>query len=516
MSDFNSSKALMFALTVTRLTTGLLFIYALGLVLTKPTQDAPGSPTPITSVVVAHRQPRRPLILTLLFFITFTYLLDGLITFIPCVAWKNCTSHLIEWRGVELANALGFLAFAILITIGLWKDKRGVDIWSRKRLKAFAVIAIAFDIAYLVLLLLSVRIFKKSPEEPGIPERGHIPGLDIPNFLHFLAIDARILALLILIIVLFKPSTSYSTVARGLAASPTPATGLIPASGGVTLHNQGAYGTFSDPEAAPKDAAKHNGGGATHPAGYKPGEAYDADASTAEGSSQQHHYNKPVVASEIVEEPEAATDVIHIAKDPEVEDVPNPVTSDPDALKTSYAAVAAAHADKERKADDEEGGGDVTIASIDAHGAESPNAFAFPSRNADDRSSMRGSMRGVTFKDNGDNTSITGRQDTNGEGAEGAEKKRRRISSQNIKRMVKKISDLPKRQGSISSLGSAAKAEGSSRARVSREDSRMSGEGSLLNYGATEDSPAGSVGEDGKVQKRKRRMSLSLRGKSSS
>jgi hypothetical protein len=160
MSDFNSSKGLTFALTVIRLTTGFLFVYALGLLLTKPTQDAPSSPTPITSVVVAHTQPRRPLILTLLSFIAFTYLLDELIVFIPCVVRKTCQSHLIEWRGVELANMLGFLAFVMLISVGVWKDKRGVDLWSRKRLKALAVIAIAFDIAYLVLLILSVRIFK--------------------------------------------------------------------------------------------------------------------------------------------------------------------------------------------------------------------------------------------------------------------------------------------------------------------------------------------------------------------
>lgn len=239
----------------------------------------------------------------------------------------------------------------------------------------------------------------------------------------------------------------------------------------------------------------------------------------AEGSSSHSKRDKDhIVGEDIVDEPEPLV----IRDEPEIEDVPNPVTNDPEALTTSYAAVAAKHADKEAHADE---GQEVNANTSNQDPTESPNAFAFPSTDRDSSS-----MRNVTFSQDaiGDKSLDTeGGEETNIDG-----KKRRRISSQNFKRIVKKISDIPRRQGSISSLGSANRAaaaaggpgtpgsfnvgsilgEGQTtpkKQRMSREDSRMSGEGSIGYAGG--DSPAASVDGDSKKGRFRKRLSLSLR-----
>ncbi|KAG8811944.1 hypothetical protein FRC18_003192, partial [Serendipita sp. 400] len=493
MDDGTRSPKLLDSLSAVRLSTGLLFAYALFLAFTKHRQATPSSPTAITSVVVASKQPRRALIATLLLFASFTYLLDGLIVLLYFFLRGFRQSYFTQWRGIELADVLGFLAFFSVLVIGIQKEKRSIDFWSRKRLKGFVFLAIVFDVAYLVLLVLAVRIFQRRPSSPGVPERPNIPGIYLPNFLHFLALDARLLVLFILFIVLFKPSTTYTTIAsaaRDHPHEPTPNTLLLPASGGVTLPHQhgggGAYGTFSDAAANAK-GAQHNGSdpahlSATAPSGGKAAAAdakgYEADedptivatSQHAEGSSSRsvHSQNK------------AKEDEPLVPVDPEIEDVPNPVTDDPDVLKTSYAATAAAYQDKERRAEDEnadEEEGSSAKKTGDhaehAHATESPTAMTFPSATRDDSSSLRG---GVTFSQEAVDKSFTGEEGAEG-GPPGIEKKRRRISSQNFKRIVKKISDIPRRQGSISSLGSAARnsvdGAGPSKTRLSREDSAM-------------------------------------------
>lgn len=536
MDDGTRDQGQLVALSLLRLSTAIVFIYALFLGFTRYKSISLSSPSPITSVVIADVQPRRALIITLLVFAAFTYLLDELIVFFYFIFQDLPSSSAFQWRGVELADVLGYLAFSTIIIIGILKDRRGVDIWSRKRLKVGIILALLFDIGYLVLLILSVRIFQSKyssnlhflplsthflvtgrPTSPGVPERPNEPGVDLPNFLHFLTVDFRILALLILLIVLFKPHTTYTVNQHG-HATPTPSTLLLPAAAPVT---HGAYGTFSDPSAAPKSAVGHQHNGATATSDQKATEGYDAERlhqhPVAEGSasasgSHEHHDHPPTATD--VEVPPVA-----LPLDPEIQDVPNPVTHDPAALNTSYAAVAAAHVDKEHKADEEAthgetakdtSGQDEPVAGGDV--ADSPTAFAFPSSTQRDDSSLRGS---VTFSpeavERGDAEAVYGPGD----------KKRRRISSQNIKRIVRKITDIPKRKDSISSIGSAAQntpGEGQTtpkKTRLSRDDSRMSGEGSL-NYGsgaAGDDSPAASIGASGK---KKNRMSLSLRRGSTS
>jgi ATP-binding cassette subfamily B (MDR/TAP) protein 6 len=141
-------------LALASLTTVPLFLLSLLLAFTRPKRVTPPSPSSITAVVVSTVSPRRALLLTFFGFSAFTYLLDELVGF----GFRQ--SHPNEWRAPELAELAGFLAFSMVIIIGLWKDRSGADLWLRKRLKAWLILAILLDIAYLVLLVLAVRIFK--------------------------------------------------------------------------------------------------------------------------------------------------------------------------------------------------------------------------------------------------------------------------------------------------------------------------------------------------------------------
>ena len=160
MDDGTRSGLLLDALSVLRLSPGILFFFVLVLLFTKPSKpQPPPSPSPITAVVVAFTHPRRALINILLLFIALTYILDGLIVFI--LAATSPEGSYSQWRGVELADVLGFVVFFSLAVIGTIKDKHAVDFWTRKRIKFFVIVALMLDIAYLVLLVLSVRIFER-------------------------------------------------------------------------------------------------------------------------------------------------------------------------------------------------------------------------------------------------------------------------------------------------------------------------------------------------------------------
>ncbi|CAG7854234.1 SubName: Full=Uncharacterized protein {ECO:0000313/EMBL:CCA67527.1} [Serendipita indica DSM 11827] len=518
MDDGTRAGPLLDALSVVRLSTGVLFLFTLILLFTRPSKaQPPPSPSPITAVVVAFTHPRRALINTLLLFIAFTYFLDALIVFLYFILRGFRQSYFTQWRGVELADVFGFVAFLLLAAIGTYKDKHAVDFWTRKRIKLFVITALGLDIAYLVLLVLSVRIFQRRPDSPGVPERPNVPGIYVPNFLHFLALDARILALVALIIVLFKPSTHYSTAIRtadeahGRPTDATPSTNLLAASGGVTLaHHQQAYGTFE--HASPRDKHDDVSHGDNAPLGHKAVDGYDAtSAATAEGSSTTATAAPGGDTKKDDDRSSKKSDHVHVPKDPEIEDVPNPVLSDePEALNTSYAAVAAVHAEKERAAEEQEQEANQHATTSKTGEVESPTLLTFPPTR-DDSSSIR---NGVTFS-----TEAAGSKDGE-EGIAGPEegKKRRRISSQNFKRIARKITDIPKRQGSISSLGSAARNSTDNgtpkKGKVTREDSTASGGEPSTSYTPAGESPAPSIGEEA-AKKRRKRMSLSLRGRSS-
>ncbi len=136
----------------------LLVVTTLGL---SPKPPASPSTASITNIVVADVQPRRALILTILIFAALTYLLDTVLVVVISVVDHVRHGSTPQWRGIEVADAAGVLAFLSLAIVGSAKENKGVDFWTRKRVKVFAFFALAFDIAHLVLLLLAIPIFPR-------------------------------------------------------------------------------------------------------------------------------------------------------------------------------------------------------------------------------------------------------------------------------------------------------------------------------------------------------------------
>lgn len=112
------------------LSPALLLLSALSIVTARA--PPPQSPSPITSVVVAARTPRRALILSLLSLSGLTFFLDGF-TFILYAVWYKSWP---KWTGIEVAAVEGLVAFAGLAALGAWKDIHGVEVWFMKRVKA--------------------------------------------------------------------------------------------------------------------------------------------------------------------------------------------------------------------------------------------------------------------------------------------------------------------------------------------------------------------------------------------
>lgn len=137
------------------LSPAIVFLSTLSLIFTRP--PAPSSPSPITSVVVATRIPRRALILSLLTLVSLTFLLDGLLFVVYAVInkfWPHNT-------GIEISAIIGIIAFSGLAAIGTWKDVHGVQVWFLKRVKAAVAVALFLDIAHVVVLGLA------TPFHPG-------------------------------------------------------------------------------------------------------------------------------------------------------------------------------------------------------------------------------------------------------------------------------------------------------------------------------------------------------------
>jgi hypothetical protein len=145
----------------------LLVVASLGL---SPKPPASPSTASIRNIVVADVQPRRALILTILIFAACTYILDAVLVLVIRIVDGIMQGSTPQWRGIEAADAAGVLAFLGLAILGTTKDKKGAEFWTRKRVKAFAFFALAFDIAYLVLMLLTIPIFpRKSTSSISLP-----------------------------------------------------------------------------------------------------------------------------------------------------------------------------------------------------------------------------------------------------------------------------------------------------------------------------------------------------------
>ena len=194
----------------------VVFLATLSLLPSKPL--SPPSPSPITSVVVQSLVPRKSLILSLLSLAALSFLVDGF----AYVAYAVLNGVWRPGTGVELAAFLGLIAYTALAALGAYKDVNNIEIWSRKRVKTAVFVALALDIAQMVLLVLSVKtrgehkftfaphIYSYSPNS----DPSHICDSSklstcIPETLHFFTPLLRVIVLLPLFFVLFSPRVVY-------------------------------------------------------------------------------------------------------------------------------------------------------------------------------------------------------------------------------------------------------------------------------------------------------------------
>ncbi|KAI1791257.1 hypothetical protein LXA43DRAFT_1011840 [Ganoderma leucocontextum] len=205
------------------LSPSIVFLATLSLVAARPPAPTP-SPSPITSVVVASRTHRRALIYAFLSLTGLTFLLDGLAFVVTAVVRKDWPA----FTGLDVNAVVGLAAFTGLAALGAWKEVRGVDVWSLKRLKVSVFSALALDIAQVVLLALAI---------PRPLSTVYLLHLTFPSF--------RVLLLVPLLFALAFPRIAY-------VPAPTDTSLLLPAqdaaapSAGLSPFSAEAskYGTF--------------------------------------------------------------------------------------------------------------------------------------------------------------------------------------------------------------------------------------------------------------------------------
>jgi ATP-binding cassette subfamily B (MDR/TAP) protein 6 len=112
-----------------------------------------GTPSPITSVIVANVVPRRASILFLLSLVSISYFLDGAAFVGFTVLDKVWTRH----TGIEINAVVGVAAFAGLAALGSWKDVNGVKVWTLRRIKLAVAFGLLLDAGLVVLLGLKIR-----------------------------------------------------------------------------------------------------------------------------------------------------------------------------------------------------------------------------------------------------------------------------------------------------------------------------------------------------------------------
>ncbi|EPQ57486.1 hypothetical protein GLOTRDRAFT_120643 [Gloeophyllum trabeum ATCC 11539] len=233
------------ALYVVRVVSPALVLLAtLALIPTRPAP--PRSPSEITSVVVATRVPRRGAILSLLSLSALTFFLDGLTFAVYALLNKIWPQN----TGIEIGAVIGLVAFGGLAALGAWKDVKGVDVWSLKRVKLAIAVALLLDIAQVVLFGLSVRLYKDVPKIPELPLK-----INLPALLHLVFPALRVLFLVPLLFALVYPRVVYTPVSFGETvhtAAPDSSSLLLSAEEGATTSTglspvtakTSQYGTF--------------------------------------------------------------------------------------------------------------------------------------------------------------------------------------------------------------------------------------------------------------------------------
>lgn len=128
-----------------------VFFSSLSLFFLRP--SPPTSPSPITSVVISRRVPRRATILLFLTLCSLTYLGDGLTFIVHAIIQHNWPWY----SGIEVNALLGVVAFSGLAALGTWKDLHGLRIWDLKRVSFSVALSLVLDIALVIMIGLKFR-----------------------------------------------------------------------------------------------------------------------------------------------------------------------------------------------------------------------------------------------------------------------------------------------------------------------------------------------------------------------
>jgi hypothetical protein len=134
----------------------ILLLNALALLFIKADPPPFEEQSAVTAVVVRVITPRRKLIITLLSLAAATYFADALSVIIFAIITKQWQGSQAEWRGLALGDFLGLLAFAAIAMICTIKESEGKVVWTRRRVRMFAVLACAFDIAIVFMTAFNV------------------------------------------------------------------------------------------------------------------------------------------------------------------------------------------------------------------------------------------------------------------------------------------------------------------------------------------------------------------------
>lgn len=225
---------------------GVLVLLASSLFFLRPSShDHDHDNSHIVSVIVTQKTPRRAIILALLSLIASTFFFDGALVVARAVLKGTWDGSLQPWHLIEVADVLGLIAFAGLAALGTWKDVNGVEIWTRYRIKSFAVLAWGVDVAQVVLIAFSVSLVNKQP-----PGSSHFAYINVPNTLHFALVVLRVLFLTVLVPTLFLPRISYVPAVRNAASEDADAsTNLLVSSSLAVSSSQ--YGTFASSPQTP-------------------------------------------------------------------------------------------------------------------------------------------------------------------------------------------------------------------------------------------------------------------------
>ncbi|KIK67026.1 hypothetical protein GYMLUDRAFT_92865 [Collybiopsis luxurians FD-317 M1] len=231
---YESPTGVSLALLVLRvLSPAFVFFSSLSLFLLRPLP--PPSPSPITSVVIARRVPRRASILLFLTLCSLTYLGDGLTFIVHAIISKNWPLS----SGVEVNALLGVLGFSGLAALGTWKDLHGVRTWDLKRVRLSVALSLVLDIAFLIL-------FGFNSRQVGFPSTSSVFLL-----LHFAFPVFRVILLLPLLVSLLTPRVVYTSVHPESEVEEVPTeTSLL-----VSASSQASTGLLAVP--VPSDQAKY-------------------------------------------------------------------------------------------------------------------------------------------------------------------------------------------------------------------------------------------------------------------